>query len=107
MEKIVGVMNSVARAMSAANETMKSNKKPQLTIRDLQTLVVAAQDGHSGPRKLASLRGVSSAAMTGSIDALEKKGLITRQNAPHDRRVTPIRLTALGDKVIAAASDAI
>ena len=93
--------------MDAANEVMKSNKKSQLTVGDLQTLVVVVKDGTSGPRKLASLRGVSSAAMTGAIDALEKKGLVNREHALHDRRLTPIRLTELGTTVITAASDAI
>lgn len=100
-------MDSLHRVMSAANEIMTSSKKPALTLGDLQTLVVVVRGGVQGPAKLARLRGISSAAMTGSIDALERKRLITREYAPHDRRVIPIRLTRLGISVIKAASEEI
>lgn len=100
-------MSGVDRVMQCVNKQMAQNERPDLTFRDFQTLALAQSDGVKGPAKLAELRGVSSAAMTGSIDSLERKGLIVREHAIHDRRVTPIRLTGLGIALIDAAEEAL
>ena len=100
-------MNGVARVMMSVNKQMTENKRPELTFRDFATLVLVHSDGGDGPAKLAELRGVSSAAMTGSIDSLERKGLIVREHAIHDRRVTPIRLTGLGISLLDAAEESL
>lgn len=107
MKKIEKLMRGVDCVMRSVNKRMAENNKPVLTFRDLQTLALAQSEGVNGPAKLAELRGVSSAAMTGSIDSLEKKGLIVREHAIHDRRVTPIRLTGLGISLIDAAEEAL
>ena len=100
-------MSGVDRVMLSVNKQMAQNERPDLTFRDLQTLALAHSDGVKGPAKLAELRGVSSSAMTGSIDSLEKKGLIVREHATHDRRITPIRLTGLGISLLDAAEKAL
>ncbi len=100
-------MSNVDCVMRSVNEQMVKNEKPEVTFRDFATLVLVHSDGGHGPAKLAELRGVSSAAMTGSIDSLERKGLIVREHATHDRRVTPIKLTGLGISVLDAAEDSL
>lgn len=107
MKNIVKLMSNVDRVMQSVNEQMAKNEKPEVTFRDFKTLVLVHSDGVKGPAKLADLSGISSAAMTGSIDSLEKKGLIIREHATHDRRVTPIKLTGLGISVLDAAEDSL
>jgi DNA-binding MarR family transcriptional regulator len=45
------------------------------------------------PAELAQLAGVTRATMTGLIDTLERDGLVIREPAPDDRRMTTVRVT--------------
>lgn len=51
--------------------------------------------------ELSDLVGVSPASMTGTIDHLLRKGLVTRQRNPEDRRKIIIRSTEAGHKLTA------
>lgn len=44
--------------------------------------------------------GVSTAAITGTIDKLERLGLARRSMAAHDRRAVMASLTAKGERVV-------
>lgn len=46
------------------------------------------------PAELAERAGVTRATMTGLIDTLERDGLVVRERAPDDRRMTTVRPTA-------------
>ncbi|MEM1297023.1 MAG: MarR family transcriptional regulator [Verrucomicrobiota bacterium] len=50
--------------------------------------------------ELSDLVGVSPASMTGTIDHLLRKGLVTRQRNPEDRRKIIIRSTESGQELI-------
>jgi DNA-binding MarR family transcriptional regulator len=50
--------------------------------------------------RLAQALGVTHVTAIGIIDALERAGLVTRQVSPIDRRVTLLRLTAEGERVV-------
>jgi DNA-binding MarR family transcriptional regulator len=52
------------------------------------------------PSELADRVSVSRAAVTSIIDGLEASGLVERQNAPNDRRMQVIQLTAQGSELL-------
>lgn len=54
-------------------------------------------------QRLANELGISGAALIGSFDELERRGLISRQRNPDDRREQLLRLTPEGHTVRAAA----
>jgi len=54
-----------------------------------------ARDGQPF-KDLAAAGGYTRATITGIVDTLEKKGLVTRQPNPNDRRSLLVKLTAAG-----------
>jgi DNA-binding MarR family transcriptional regulator len=52
-----------------------------------------AESGVSTPGRLAELTGLSSGAITGVLDRLERAGFVEREGDPDDRRRTLVRLT--------------
>lgn len=105
--KLLNLINTINSALKAANEFLKEKDHKPITFRELETLTLVSVEGLNGPTKLAELRGVSTAAMTGALDALEKKRLALREHSAQDRRVIPVRLTDLGNEVLKAASDSL
>lgn len=71
-----------------------------LCLQDIGVLSMLATDGPLSMGALASLLGVSKAAMTSCIDRLESIGYLERQADPHDRRLIPITLTDAGYDVL-------
>jgi DNA-binding MarR family transcriptional regulator len=53
------------------------------------------------------MRGVSTAAITGNIDSLEEKLLVTRTTTKEDRRKVLVSFSPLGEEVLTAASAAL
>jgi DNA-binding MarR family transcriptional regulator len=77
-----------------------------LTMRQLQALlVVSFADGASG-QDLARSLGVGLAAITGITHRLSARGLIRRTVDPHDRRVRRIYLSPKGSAMLAELRDA-
>ena len=52
------------------------------------------------PADLADGSNVTRATMTGLIDTLERDGFVRRENAPEDRRMMLVRITARGRKFV-------
>jgi len=104
--KLIELVNNVNCALSAANKQLEEEGHKAISFRDLQTLVLISAHGINGPSNLARLSGVTSAAITVAVNVLEIKTLAIREHASHDRRVVPVKLTSLGIRVLAAASDA-
>lgn len=55
--------------------------------------LLLAESGVSTPGRLAELTGLSSGAITGVLDRLERAGFIAREADPDDRRRTLVKLT--------------
>ncbi len=67
----------------------------------IQTITLLLIDEHV-PRPMKNFCGLyhcDASNVTGIIDGLEKKGLVSRQNDPHDRRIKIICLEAAGKKL--------
>ncbi|SEP14511.1 MarR family winged helix-turn-helix transcriptional regulator [Propionispora vibrioides] len=65
-------------------------------------LIIMYSEGQAGmnPSEIAEKAGVSRAAITGLLSRLERDGLIERQNDLHDGRMTTVRLSSKGVKLM-------
>jgi len=55
--------------------------------------LLLSESGVSTPGRLAELTGLTTGAITGVLDRLEKAGFVVREADPEDRRRTLVRLT--------------
>jgi DNA-binding MarR family transcriptional regulator len=67
-----------------------------LNLTDVRCLVIAATEPDMTPGRLAELSDLTTGAITGVLDRLERAGLARREPDPTDRRRTLVRL--LGDR---------
>ena len=72
-----------------------------LGIGQLKTLFFISNRGATTTGKLATALKVTPTNVTGIIDRLLEKGLITRIGDPDDRRVLVLRTTPKGDELVA------
>jgi DNA-binding MarR family transcriptional regulator len=72
----------------------------------LATLWCTGHPFEMNPSAIVNSLMVSNSAMTNRIDRLEQAGWVERRNAPTDRRVTLVRLTATGLDLVNKAVDA-
>jgi DNA-binding MarR family transcriptional regulator len=63
-----------------------------LNLIDLRCLTLAQGEEDMTPGKFAELTGLTTGAITGVIDRLEKARLVKRERDPHDRRRVIVRL---------------
>jgi DNA-binding MarR family transcriptional regulator len=104
---LLKLVSDTGSAIGAANRLLTAQGLKPISFGDLQTLVLVSEYGTQGMAHIAKLRGVSSAAITGSIDYLESKKLAFREHDSEDRRKVRIKVTELGTQVMAAASAAL
>ena len=72
------------------------NKKYNVSAPQLATLRVLLHDGAMPPSQIARQIMVNSSTLTGVIDRLEKKGLVSRLRNDPDRRIIRVELTEAG-----------
>jgi DNA-binding MarR family transcriptional regulator len=63
-------------------------------------------DGHERASHVAARLALGKPTISASVDALSRRGLITRETAPDDQRVVALKLTAAGAAVLAEAEQA-
>ena len=92
--EVFELLNQVARLLrDIQRETVR---EANLTPPQYQTLrLLWVQDGRPF-KELAASNGCTPPTMTGIVDTLEKKGLVTRQPNPADRRSLLVTLTEKG-----------
>ena len=79
--------------------TKELNKKHSVTAAQLNCLLALYENGPLPPSQIARHMMVKSSTVTGVIDRLEKKRLVTRQRNSPDRRIINIQLTPDGKKL--------
>ena len=62
-----------------------------LNVTDLSSLGILMEDGPLTPTQIAEVTGVTSGAVTGVIDRLERAGFVVREGDPQDRRKVMVR----------------
>ena len=77
-------------------------KRTGLTLPGLNVLIILQRhkDGSCALNALSDLLVVSRANITGLIDSLSRKGLVTREEHPQDRRVVLARITRKGEALL-------
>jgi DNA-binding MarR family transcriptional regulator len=63
-----------------------------LNATDLLAIQLVAREGEATPSRLADLAGLTTGAITGVLDRLEKAGIVARESDPNDRRRIIVRL---------------
>lgn len=76
--------------------TKQLNREYQITAAQLNCLLALYENGPLPPSQIAKLMMVKSSTVTGVIDRLELKGLVTRLRNSPDRRIITIELTESG-----------
>lgn len=91
------ILLSLRRIIQSIDRYSKElSKSYELTVPQLMCLKQLLKNGELTPGKLAKEVCLSQATLTGIIDRLEQKGLITRKRSKKDRRKMLVRLTDRG-----------
>ncbi len=87
-KKLIENINSAGRYFSMVTILFHQAvaEKAGLSGADHKYLDLLLQEGPMTAGKLAELTGLTTGAITGIIDRLENKGLVSRENDPNDRR---------------------
>ena len=79
--------------------TKELNKQYQVSSPQLNCILTLYENGPLPPSQIAKYIMVKSSTVTGIIDRLEQKGLVTRLRNSPDRRVITIELTETGKRL--------
>lgn len=91
------IIYQIRRLMQAGElYTKELNKTYQVSSPQLHCLLALYENGPLPPSQIARFIMVKSSTVTGIIDRLELKGLVTRMRNSPDRRVITIELTEAG-----------
>ena len=94
------VIHLMRRLMQAGERyTKELNKKFSVSAPQVACLLALFDDGSMSPSQIAKRIMVESSTVTGIIDRLEQKGLVTRTRISQDRRVITIELTEAGRRL--------
>jgi len=98
------IVYHIRRLMQAGEVYTKAlNKNYQISVPQLNCLMSLYENGPLSPSTIAKHILVKSSTVTGIIDRLELKGLVTRSRSTSDRRVITIELTEAGKALAQAA----
>ena len=94
------IIFSIRKLMQAGElYTKELYKKYDISVPQLNSLLALYEYGPLPPSQIAKCIMVKSSTVTGIVDRLEQKGLVTRLRNSPDRRVITIQLTRPGEKL--------
>ena len=97
----LALANRLRPVLLKLNRELRRELHPlRVTGGQVSLLVQIRRHSGLGVRELAAREGMSAAGMSGYVDRLERAGLVTRTQDPHDRRRQALALTAAGQKVL-------
>jgi DNA-binding MarR family transcriptional regulator len=103
-DKVKEVIFLIRKLMHGAElYTKELNKKYSITSAQLNCLLALYENGPMPPSQIARHMLVNSSTVTGVIDRLEQKKLVSRQRNSPDRRIINIHLTSSGEKMAEVA----
>jgi len=92
------IIYAIRRLMQAGEHyTKELNKIYNVSAAQINALIALRDNGPLSPSEIARHIMVNSSTVTGIIDRLEKKGLVSRLRVSHDRRVITVELTRNGE----------
>ncbi|GAA1675959.1 MarR family winged helix-turn-helix transcriptional regulator [Fodinicola feengrottensis] len=105
-EAIAGRIQLLARHMEKPKKDSLAEHGVQLwEFQTLKNLRRRGQPYEATPGELATALGMSPAAMTKRLDALERSGYVVREHDTQDRRKVTVRLTVAGMRTWARTVD--
>lgn len=103
-ESVREIIYQIRRLMQAEElYTKELNKSYRVSAPQLNCLLALYEYGPLPPSQIARYIMVKSSTVTGIIDRLEQKGLVSRVRKSPDRRVITIELTEAGEGLAADA----
>jgi DNA-binding MarR family transcriptional regulator len=96
VEVVPGVMRSI-------RENMRSLRAPDLSVPQFRTLTFLSHRPGGTLSEVAEHVGVGLPSMSKMVDGLVERGLVSRQDAPNDRRRVVLALTANGTALLESA----
>ena len=103
-DKVKEIIFLIRKLMHGAElYTKELNKKYAITSAQLNCLLALHENGPLRPSQIARHMMVNSSTVTGVIDRLEQKKLVSRQRNSPDRRIINIQLTPSGKKLAEVA----
>jgi DNA-binding MarR family transcriptional regulator len=103
-DKIKEIVFLIRKLINGAElYTKELNKKYSITAAQLNCLLALYENGPLPPSQIAKHMIVKSSTVTGVLDRLEQKALVTRVRNSPDRRIINIQLTASGKKMAQVA----
>jgi len=97
-DKINEIIPVIAKEFTRCQS--KEFYKTKITIPQLFILMLLHKEGEIKMSGLAHFMNVTTAAMTGMVDRLEREGYIVRVLEPHDRRIIKVKATAKGSQLV-------
>lgn len=100
--RALAVISNLFRAANAVRNHMESTvlAKSDLTWTAFVVLWISWIWGSAETRMIAEESGVSKATLSGVLNTLEKRGLVTRQRSDEDGRLVIVSLTPSGTRLI-------
>src|SRR5690348_8847277 len=92
------------QALRSATYEEALAERLRLNVTDLRALELVLDEPGLTPGRLAERSGLTTGAVTGVVDRLEKAGYIVRTSDPIDRRRAVVRPTPAADEVRAAVA---
>jgi DNA-binding MarR family transcriptional regulator len=100
IEELMLLERRITRTAGQYNPEVWMDLGLELTISQLKSLMFIDFEGSTNSRKLASALGVTPPNVTGIIDRLVEKKLVSRTENPEDRRIATLALTSRGKAVL-------
>lgn len=94
-----------ARAVRRARGTAPQSGNGVLTLSQYGLLQPLADRESAGVRQLAIEAGISAPTATRILDVLERRGVVRRDRAAHDRRAVTVTLTPVGREVFSSQDE--
>jgi DNA-binding MarR family transcriptional regulator len=99
-------METVSMVMRAIRHEMRKHRPVEMSVQQFRALGVVEHHPGASMSVVASRLGLTTASASKLIDALVKPGLVSRTDAPEDRRKVVLDLTEAGRHALGAAREA-
>jgi DNA-binding MarR family transcriptional regulator len=103
IQRIIETQRELGRAFARLPSPLFSSN---LTMRQLQVVLLLSTQGSASGQELAHDLGVSLGTVTGIVDRLVAQGMASRHEDPNDRRVRRVALTDAGAQLVDQINEA-
>ncbi|MCB1383889.1 MAG: MarR family transcriptional regulator [Notoacmeibacter sp.] len=94
------LVSDISRLIRLSMDRANARAQAGVTPGEARVLAFAARSGPVRQMRLAEMIGLEAMTISGHLDALEAKGLVSREPDPSDRRAKLVRLTREAEPVL-------